>query len=405
MAWSLPSILYVSKVEYALMKPLLTLICKIKIICYHYLPVQKVTLFVTKRTFMKQMIKKNGIALIMISSLVLLPGCGLLDWLKEKLGSKPGMGQQGEQSGEVLVTIDGKPLITKGMLEFEKKRLLEANPQLQAMIALMDEKQLDRNLMEGLISREVIRKYVKDNHVEESEKYKNEFDMVLGQVKDALNTRYFMESLEVNVDDAEIQAFYDQNKAMMPNLMVSQGGINAAAVAFNDAQSAKDFLGKVKAGKNNIFKVAQESGLSSKVKDFKLVNDQTVGVDGELKSKILAISTFPKAETFKVGKEHWVVVASKKEDAQYRPLDQVKAEIEQSLKKDKTMKRFEEEVARCKGEFKIQVNEDYFSARQEDNAASVQAAAEQEAVQAVEVAQAAQEMEAKEAPEAAPQAA
>ncbi len=295
-------------------------------------------------------IKNNGAYLIMIGSLMLLPGCGLLDWVKEKLSSKPGaMGQKdGDSSGAVLVTINGKALITKGMLDAEKKKLLDANPQLQAMIALMDEKQLDRNLMEGLTSREIIRKHVKDNGIDRSEKYQNDYNLVLGQVKDALNTRYFMESLSVDVADNEIEQFYAENKDAMPNLLVSRGGVQAAGVSFSSEQAAKDFAAKVKAGKNNITKVAKDAGVAGKLKDFNVVNDQSVGIDNELKAKITAMKSFPRTETFKVGKEYWVVAAAKKEDSQYRPLEQVKAEIRQALEKDKTMKRFEEEVARLK---------------------------------------------------------
>lgn len=357
-------------------------------------------------------IAKNAPILIMIGSLMVLPGCGMLDWIKDKLGSKPGSAQRdaGQDGSAVLVTINGQPLITKGMLEVEKKKLLDANPQLQAMIALMDEKQLDRNLMEGLTSREIIRKYVKDHSIEQSEKYKKDYDMVLGQVKDALNTRYFMEALSVEVADAEIEKFYNENKDAMPNLLTSRGGIRAAGASFSNEQAAKDFAAKVKAAKNNINKAAKDSGLAAdKVKDFKLVNDQSLGIDNELKSKITAMKSFPRVETFKVGKEYWVVAATKKEDSQYRPLEQVKAEIKQAIEKDKTMKRFEEEVASLKGEYKIQVNEDFFSQRMEDNAQSVQAEAQEQAgsvaVAQAQDAQAPVALEAKDAPVAAPQAA
>ncbi len=55
----------------------------------------------------------------------------------------------GQDGSAILATMAGKPLITKTMLEAEKKKLLEANPQLEAMISLMDEKQLDRNLIDA----------------------------------------------------------------------------------------------------------------------------------------------------------------------------------------------------------------------------------------------------------------
>lgn len=323
--------------------------------------------------------KNNSIGILMLSSLLLLPSCGLTDWIKDKFGGSS-CGHAQEFGGisvadksDVLATVAGKPLITRSMLDTEKQRLIESNPQLQAMIALMDEKQLDRNLMDGLASREVIRKYIKDNKIQESEKYRKDFDMVLGQVRDALNTRYFMEAFNEKADDVEVQAYYDANKGSMPNLLISRGGVAAKAVAFKDRQEAKDFAAKVKAANNDIDKAAKQANIESKLKDLRLVNEDSVGLDDEVKSRVSAFDSFPRVEVVKAGNEYWTVAASRKEDAKYRPLEQVKLELKQAIEKDKTMKRFEQEVARLKDEYQIQVNETFFTDAPVDNSAALTA--------------------------------
>ena len=333
--------------------------------------------------------KNNNISILALGALLLLPSCGLTDWVKgggSSSADKMGAARYNTNDGSnVLATIDGKPLITKNMLESEKKKLIESNPQLQAMIALMDEKQLDRNLMDGLTSREVIRKYIKDNQVEQSDKYKKDFEMVLAQVRDALNTRYFMEAFVEQATEDEIKGFYDANKDAIPSLLISRGGVEAKGVPFGDRQLAKDFATKVKSDKNNIDKVAKSGGFENKLKNFRLVNDETVGIDEELKNKIIAIQSFPHVEVVKSGNEFWVIVATKKEDARYRPLEQVRAELKQQIEKDKTMKRFEDEVARLKGEYNIRIDETFFADNAQDNAAALQASAQEEfeAAQAV----------------------
>lgn len=332
----------------------------------------------------KNYVRQNGAALFAVSALLLLPSCGLVDWVKEKFGkssdssSMSAFGKAAAPAADgspVVATIDGKPLITKGMLDAEKKKLLDANPQLQAMIAMMDEKQLDRNLADGMMSREVIRKYVADNNVENSDKYKKDFEMVINQVRDALNTRYFMESLDVKVSENEIKSFYDQNKEMIPNLLVSKGGVESVAVAFKDKAQADEFATKVRGAKNDLNRVAKEAGLAAKVKDFKLVNDQSIGIEPELRDQIVQVKNVPSVSTFKAGNEYWVVAANKKENPQYRALDQVKDELRQMLEKDKTMKRFEEEVARLRNEYRIELNQEFFAGNV-DNAQAVQAAAQ-----------------------------
>lgn len=343
----------------------------------------------------QKIIKKNGTTLLIAGSLLLLPSCGLVDWVKEKFGGASACEDAGmadvvagpvaaaADGSPVLASIEGKPLITKNMLDTEKKKLLESNPQLQAMMALMDEKQLDRNLIDGMTSREIIRKYVHDNKINDSDKYKKDFDLVISQVRDALNTRYFMDTFSVLVNDGEIKKFYEENKESIPNLLISRGGIESVAISFNNEQAARDFATKARAAKNDITRVAKEAGLADKVKDFKLVNDQSLGMDPELRDKIMEIKSTPSLNTFKIGKEYWIVAANKKEEPKYRALDQVKDELRQLIEKDKSMKRFEEEVARLKDEYRIQIDESFF-ADKVDNAQAVQASADQESIEGFE---------------------
>ncbi len=348
-----------------------------------------------------------GITLLMVGSIVLLPSCGLMDWLKEKFGGAPttpaaptNMAARVEDGSPILATMDGKPLISQNMLEAEKKKLIEANPQMEAMIALMDENQLNRNLVDGMASREIIRKYVRDKKVNETEKYQKDIEMAMNQVRDLLNTRYFMDDFKAKVTDSEITKFYDENKDSIPNLLLSRGGIASVGVPFNTDEDARNFMVKVKELKNNIERAAKDANLAEKVKDFNLVNAESIGIEPGLRDKIVAIKTTPSLHKFKIDNEFWVVAAARKEDAKYRDLDSVKSEIKQLLEKDKTMKVVEEEVSRLKNEYRVELNEEQFAVPA-DNPRAVQAAAEgdrkQDAVQAVRaaVAQKAEKAEAK----------
>lgn len=319
----------------------------------------------------------RGITVLMIGSLVVLPSCGLVDWVKNTFGGKSSTPQSSngmsvavasvDDGSAVLVTMNGKPLITKNMLEAEKKKLIEANPQMEAMLQLMDENQLNRNLVDGMASREIIRKYVKDKNIQESEKYKHDLEMALNQVRDLLNTRFFMEDFQAEVTDADVRNFYEENKDAIPNLILSRGGVEAVGISFANDKAAKEFVEKVKAEKNNIAAAAKAANLSEQLKDFNLVNAESIGINPELRDKIVAIKTTPSLQTFKVGNEVWVVAAKRKEEPQYRDLDSVKVEIRQLLEKDKTMKVVEQEIARLKKEYGVALQEDQF-ARAADNA-------------------------------------
>ncbi len=338
----------------------------------------------------------HGIALLMVGSIVVLPSCGLIDWVKEKFGGSSSSSDAApmkvakvDDGSAVLATLAGKPLITKNMLEAEKKKLIEANPQMEAMLALMDENQLNRNLVDGMASREIIRKYVADHKVQQSDKYKKDLEMAMNQVKDLLNTRYFMEDFKSDATNDEIAKFYNENKDSIPNLLLSRGGIASMGIPFASDQDARDFMAKVKEAKNNLTRAAQDAKLSDKVKNFNLVNAESIGIEPELRDKIVEVKTTPSLHKFKVGNEFWVVAATRKEDPKYRDLDSVKGEIKQLIEKDKTMKVVEEQVSRLKNEYRVEVNEAMF-ASPADNSRSVQAAAKadhkEEAIKAVKAA-------------------
>jgi hypothetical protein len=330
----------------------------------------------------------HGIVALMIGSVVLLPSCGLIDWVKEKFNgdSKAPAAQESmdvagasvNDGSAVLATIEGAPLITKNMLEVEKKKLIEANPQMEAMLALMDESQLNRNLVDGMASREIIRKYVKDKNIQESEKYQKDLQMALDQVRDLLNTRFFMEDFQAGVTEDEVAEFYKENRDSIPNLMLSRGGVESVGIPFASDDAAKAFMEKVRAAKNNIAVAAKVANLGDKIKDFNLVNAESLGMEPELRDKIVAIKKTPSLQTFKVGKETWVVAAKRIEEPTYRDLDSVKAEIKQLLEKDKTMKVVEQEVARLKGEYDVKLVEEEFAAPV-DNAQAMQAAVQAQA--------------------------
>ena len=156
--------------------------------------------------------KKGTINFAVGALLLLLPGC---DWFgKEETKPKPGeerpATEQAPFTGEVLVSWQGGvPLITTDSLQVEKDKLLKTNPQLKTMIAFMDEKQLDRNLSEGLTNQATIDKWVKDKKMDASPDYQTELKEGFKAVERMINTKFFTQAFPVEVADAEIKNFYE----------------------------------------------------------------------------------------------------------------------------------------------------------------------------------------------------
>src|SRR5580692_7629812 len=176
--------------------------------------------------------------LLVIASLMLwLPGCSLFESFMgtgderaraEKVATEErGMEMmtegisvlpEEELTGEALITMDGSPIVTVNSLQSEKEKLLDANPQLKQMLDYMDPAQLDRNLAEGLMNQVIVDRYIGEQGVDQQPAYKKELRDGIKAVERMVNTKFFTQSFDVKISDADVRTFYDANKDAMPHL-------------------------------------------------------------------------------------------------------------------------------------------------------------------------------------------
>lgn len=307
-------------------------------------------------------------ALALILSLIVLPGCALVDWFKGKSNGAEQTSSAVEitpQAGDaVLVTMDGKPVITESMLQEKFNQVLEDNPQLKAILPLMPTAKQD--LLNAMVSEAIINKYAAEKGIENNPQYQKELACMIESVKSMLKSKYFAVDHPVNVTEAEVKKFYEENKAAMPDLLLSHGGVKAVGISFDKEADAKAFAEKAKAG---FSKAAADSNLKDKITDFKFVNNQSLGIDAALRGKIAAIKKTPVVEVIKDGTgKFWVVHATEIESAKYRPFEQVQAGIKQFVEKEKRVEDLKNQINKLKQKYNVVVNEDYFKKQEEQPA-------------------------------------
>jgi hypothetical protein len=302
-----------------------------------------------------------------IASLTFLPSCALLDMFKGKSESTASSSversvedNQNMMTGEVIVTMNGKPIITSDVIAVEKENVMKSKPEFRAALSFMDPKILDRNLTEGLISQAVVDEYVVEQGLDKTVDYQKELADIMKNMKRILNAKFFSQKFAISVSDAEVSKFYEANKNAIPELMVSQGGVVASGIQFDSESTAKEFMVKVRASNNNFARAAQQEGITNTIKDFKIVNAQSIGIDPQLRDKIVAIKTVPSVDLITANGSVWVVNAVSKEEPKYVPFEQVKANIKQLLENNKRGELFEIEINKLRDKYGIVINEDYF---------------------------------------------
>lgn len=315
--------------------------------------------------------KRHLLTVGTLVSLALLPGCAVLDMFKsspvEEKAASATVTEQTESveskmlTGEIVATLDGTPIVTSDSLEAEKDNLIKSKPELKAMLSFMDPNMLNKNLTEGLVSQEVVNKYVVDKGIDKSADYQKELADLVKNMRKILNVKFFSQQFDVSVSEKEARQFYDENKNSIPDLMLSQGGVTAKGIEFASKEDGQEFMNLVKAAGNDLAGVAQQQGVASSVKDFNGITAQSMGIDKQLKDKILATKTVPSVElvTSSTGAA-WVIQIMSKNEPQYVPFEQVSQNIKQLLENNKRNEKIESEIATLRQKYNIVINEDFF---------------------------------------------
>jgi len=325
-----------------------------------------------KSTSSVKYIKNFAQRALLVAPILLLPSCAPIDWVKDKLGmDKTPSAQQSPatqdeknkqvaqaDSNNVLMSMNGKAVITQQALDADFDQIVKENPQLQQMLQFVSKDEIKNNLLKAQVDQAVIRRYIEEKSLDKAAEYQEKLALMIRSIKDALNAQTFMEQVKTDkVTDADAKKFYDEQKDKMRELQISAGGIHAAGVMFEKEADAKAFMTKLNEAKGDINKAGQDGKLN--VRDFKLVNDQTVAIDQALKNSITKMSKFPATELVKVNdKSYWVVRATSKEDRKYQPFEgQIKDGIKQLVESNKKKEVYEKELASLKDRYQVTVNQ------------------------------------------------
>lgn len=319
----------------------------------------------------KATMKKNMSLMFALGLLVLLPACAPLQWFKDKLGmnKKEDAAMNAEISdadvadGETLVSLAGKPIISSKTLDRDFNQLLEDNPQLKSVLPLMQDAKY--NFLHGMVSQAVVDKYVVDNKIDQQVAYQQDLVRMTRSVKRMLNTKYFGLKHTAPVSEADVAKFYEDNKNVMPELLMSRGGIKAMTVSFAREEEARAFAAKAK--NRDVAKVAKDMGVTAKMRDLKMVNHQSIGIDTAVKNKILSMKKFPSVDVVRAeDKTFSVVCATEMQEATYRPFEQVKEGLMQYLEKEQRVAALDKEIGKLKEQYKVVIKEEFFKKPADD---------------------------------------
>ena len=312
--------------------------------------------------------RKNVLCLGALSLVLLFSGCDLFKGCgcsKEKSAAPVAADSKidARDSSEVLLKIKGKPVITVKKFEDHFNQILDANPQMKQVLPFIPD--AEKNAFGSLVIEEVLLAWLKDKGIDQTDEFKKELDETLDKVKRNIKMKLAAKHIEkespVKISDSDVKKHYEENKKVIPGLMVAPGGVKAEGVMFNDKDKAKEFLAEAK---KDFKDAAKKKNLT--VKDFDLVHEMSMGMDKDLKEKILEMKKVPATELFEVDKKFWVIYAEEKQEEKYHPYEMVKGDLKNMLKGEKVGELLDKKIKEFKKNLDVEENLDHFDKKKKD---------------------------------------
>ena len=105
--------------------------------------------------------------------------------------------------GEVLVSMDGRAIVSVESFGRHFKKLLEDNPQYKEFLERSPEAK--RNALQGLAGQAAIDEEICRKGIDQTPEYQEELKWRIQAEKRMLNLKYFTEAMDVKVTDAEVK--------------------------------------------------------------------------------------------------------------------------------------------------------------------------------------------------------
>lgn len=301
---------------------------------------------------------------VILFSLVLLPGCGLMDFFKKKdEPKKVEASADAKGDGVVLCSIDNKPVIQESGFNKNINQMLQASPYFRGAGADALPISIKRKFFDELVKQELIIVDANKSEIEKDAEFVKAYREMKELLKRSLKIQFFEKKLyeSIKVDAADVQKHYNENKE---HYVKVAGGVLVSGIKFDQDSQASAFLSEAKSHANDFDKMAKENK-AGKYKEFGRVSKESRGfnleaVPAPIKEAALAANRLPLIEKVKVGKEIWVIKAADKKDTVYFALDEIKPQVEGMLKNNKFKDTLEGKLKDLRGSHNIVVNEDYF---------------------------------------------
>lgn len=275
-------------------------------------------------------------------------------------------------SNDVLMSIDGVPVLSAQEYEQRLEMARKANPQIEMFLQIMPNAEREL-IFRGIAMYQLMKAWADKEGITKTDEFKEQQKHMHEAMDMQLFMKYFDDAHPVNVSDEDITKYYHEKKDVIPGLMQSAGGVETSYVRFDSKTKAQNFLDKVK----DVRKVDTFKKIAEEHKHHvgsSVINEKSPFSD-ELKTSVLDIKKFPAVKIAKVSDDaYWVLFASGTSEAKYHDLKspQVQQGLRKMVEDERKSAQAEKVMDKLKKDLNVVENTSYFDEKEAKKRAAQQ---------------------------------
>lgn len=244
---------------------------------------------------------------------------------------------------KVLAIVNGKE-ITETDLEFTISRFPQQNQQ------YFRSEQGRAQLLDQIVSYELVYNFAKDSKLEEEETFKNQLEAVK---KDLLIQAGITKSFEnAKVTESEIEEFYNKNKAMFQ----TEETVSAKHILVDSEEEAKNIAEEINSDKITFEDAAKKySKCPSKEQGGNLGAFERGRMVPEFEKAAFDLDINTVSEPVKTQFGYHIIKVEEKNESDVKPLEEVKEMVSANLLQEKQNKEFLTLVEKLKETYPVEV--------------------------------------------------
>ncbi len=256
--------------------------------------------------------------IFLVSALMMLPACDWKSWFTHSCTTCDSHLEHdhGHDNGACCISLNGKPAVTQRDFENKFNQLCMSRPDIQQALSSLPVEQQQAfyaQFSEAILAELLVSRYVELSGLKNSPEYKAASKEAHAAVEVQLMNTMFQSDLykkiEKEITDQVAEKYYEENRDRIAIFKRAPFIDKAGGVVIQMVDGLKEQAANALAAsaKNQDFAKVAKNG-QYKVKNLGLINQRSMEVDEQVRSKVMGYTSVPQVDVVKLSNGKFAVI-------------------------------------------------------------------------------------------------